>query len=121
MYNKLKLMLKKGGWYSLAMIIVMLAAGPEILISMELMAVVEMLGASTFVLAYWSGIKLRLEKPIAKFKQFERHSILFLPSREVLKQMPSMLIHAVPERTFTIAFVGFYTLFLMIFLASEAL
>jgi cytochrome b subunit of formate dehydrogenase len=44
-----------------------LVAGPEILISMELMGLVELLGASTFVLMYVSGLKLFLAKAFNSF------------------------------------------------------
>jgi len=54
--------MSKGVWHALALILVMLLAGPEIVVSIELMAMVEVLGASTFVLMYLSGIKLFFSK-----------------------------------------------------------
>ncbi len=41
------------------------------------MAMVDLLGASTFVLMHVSGLKLFLRKISLKYKKFERHSILF--------------------------------------------
>lgn len=121
MFDKLQKTIKKGGWYALAMIIVMVAAGPEIMLSMELMAMVELLGASTFVLAYWSGVKLFLAKPIACFKRFESRSMFFIPTKSVLKQMPSMIIHAIPERTSIAITVTFYTLTIIAVLVCNTL
>ena len=107
MFERLKKTMSKGIWHSLAVIIVMLIAGPEIMVSMELMAMVELLGASTFVLMYVSGLKLFFTKVLLKYKKFERHSVLFIPSLSNLKQMPSLALHAIPERTFSICFFGF--------------
>jgi hypothetical protein len=106
-FDLIKTKMSKGIWHSLAVIIVMLIAGPEIMMSMELMAMVELLGASTFVLMYFSGLKLFLSKAFNKFKKFESYSIFFIPSLDTLKQMPILAIHAIPERTASICFFGF--------------
>jgi hypothetical protein len=106
MFDWIKKTMSKGIWHSLAVIIVVLIAGPEVMMSMELMAMVELLGASTFVLMYISGLKLFLSKAINKFKKFESYSIFFIPSFETLKQMPLLAIHAIPERTAALCFVG---------------
>ncbi len=100
-------MLSKASWYTFACVIVLFIAGPEIMLSMELMALVEALGASTFVLMYLSGIKLAISKYWDKFKDFESHSTFFLPTVSILKKMPSLVIHAIPDRTAVIAFLGF--------------
>lgn len=105
-YHWLKSKLSAGLWSVLAAIIVFLIAGPEIMISMELYAMVETLGASTFVLAYFAGLKLYLKKPYEKLREFEHTSAFFVPTVSAIKQMPAILIHAVPERLFTAAFVG---------------
>lgn len=105
MLNWLKNTLSKSIWHTLAMIIIMLVAGPEIMISMELMAIVEVLGASTFVAMYFSGLKLFICNCWDKFKTFESHSFFFIPSFDALKQMPSLFIHAIPERTIVIAYL----------------
>jgi hypothetical protein len=99
--------MSKGIWHSLAVIIVVLVAGPEIMMSMELMAMVELLGASTFVLMYVSGLKIFFAKVTIKYKNFERYSVFFVPSLSSLKQMPSLVFHAIPERTFIIGFISF--------------
>ena len=107
MLNRLKEILSKTSWYTFACVIVLLIAGPEIMLSMELMALVEALGASTFVLMYLSGIKLAISKYWNKFKDFESHSAFFIPPVSILKKMPSLAIHAIPDRTTVIAFLVF--------------
>lgn len=107
MLDWIKKSMSKGIWHSTAVIIVVLVAGPEIMMSMELMAMVELLGASTFVLMYLSGLKLFFSKLVAKYKKFERYSVFFIPSLTTLKQMPSLAFHAIPVRTFSICFFGF--------------
>lgn len=99
MLTKIRALLSKGIWQILAMLLVMVIAGPELLLSMELMALIEVLGASTFVLMYLSGIKLLLDKAMTKFQQFEQYSIWFIPSYQSLKQMPELVLHVIPERT----------------------
>jgi hypothetical protein len=96
----------KSVWHTLAIVIVFLVAGPEVMVSMELLALVELLGASTFVLLYVSGVKLFFSNYFNKFKAFESYSVLFIPSMESLKQMPSLAFHAIPERAMVILFLG---------------
>lgn len=110
MFNSFKKLIAKGSWHSLAAIIVVLVAGPEIMMSIELMAMVELLGASTFVLIYVAGFKLFFAKLASKYKKFERHSVLVIPPLSILKQMPSLAFHAIPERTFSLCFFGFIAL-----------
>ncbi|MDA8621944.1 hypothetical protein N9L48_04775 [Psychrosphaera sp.] len=107
MLSRLKEILSKTGWYTFACVIVLLIAGPEIMLSMELMALVEALGASTFVLMYLSGIKLIASKYWNKFNEFESHSAFFLPPMSILKKMPSLVVHAIPDRTVVIGFLAF--------------
>ena len=109
MLNRLKTILSKASWYTLACIIVLLLAGPEIMVGMEVMALVEALGASTFVLMYLSGLKLFCSKLWNKFKSFESYSTFYFPPLSTLKEMPSLVIHAVPERTAVISFLAFAT------------
>ncbi|AOW78615.1 hypothetical protein A3Q34_18295 [Colwellia sp. PAMC 20917] len=110
MLNWLKEKCSKSVWHTLAMVIVILLAGPEVMISMELMALVELLGASTFVLLYVSGVKMFFANVVNKFKAFESYSVLFIPTLESLKQMPFLMLHAIPERSTSILFISFVTL-----------
>lgn len=109
MLNRLKTILSKASWYTLACIIVLLLAGPEIMVGMEVMALVEALGASTFVLMYLSGLKLFCSKLWNKFKSFESYSTFYFSPLSTLKEMPSLVIHAVPERTAVLSFLAFIT------------
>ena len=109
MWTKIKTQLSKGFWSTLATIIVLMVAGPEIMLGMELMAMVELLGASTFVLAYFYGFKLWLEKAGQSLRKFESHSVFFIPTLNTLKQMPEMILHAVPERILVMSFLAFVT------------
>ena len=106
MFNWLKTTLSNGIWKTMAFVIVFMLAGPELMVGMELMALVEMLGASTFVLMYYTSLKLTLLKIWKRYKNFERHSVFFVPPVFALKQMPSLLIHIVPERTASIGFLA---------------
>ena len=114
-FDKIKIAMSKGFWHALAVIIVMLLAGPEIMVSIELMAMVEVLGASTFVLMYLSGIKLFFSKVWDKYKNFEKHSVFFFPTFPVLKKMPSLIVHSIPERTVVIGLLTFITVAMIIF------
>ena len=108
-FDRIKETMSKGVWHSLAVIIVMLVAGPEVIMSIELMAMVELLGASTFVLMYASGLKLFFANIMVNYKKFERYSIFFVPCLSVLKQMPSLVIHVIPEPTLIISGLSFIT------------
>jgi hypothetical protein len=98
--------MSKGIWYTLAVIVVSFAAGPEILISMELMVLVEFLGASTFVLMYVSGLKLFLAKAFSSFfkpvlfpiykKLQSLDPYFFIPSYNHVKKFPALLCHSIP-------------------------
>lgn len=124
--NKLINKCSKGLWHALAMLIVFIIAGPEILISMELIAIIEVLGASTFVIAYLSGLRLYLEKPlgwlmipILKYAEYESNPYFFIPRFEHVKLMPSLLVHAIPEKMVLLMFAlfmisSFITLFVSI-------
>jgi len=109
-FDWIKKMTSKGIWYLLAALIAAFVAGPEIIISMELMVLVDILGASTFVLMYVTGLKLFLSNSFNKLNQFESGSFFFIPSLDTLKQMPALAIHAMPERTTNIGFLGFTSL-----------
>lgn len=87
----------------------MLVAGPEVMMSIELMAMVELQGASTFVLMSASGLKLFFANIMVNYKKFERYSIFFVPCLSVLKQMPSLVIHVIPEPTLIISGLSFIT------------
>mgnify|MGYP001193343992 CR=1 FL=1 len=109
MLNKLKGYATKGLWQSFAIIIVMFIAGPEIVISMELMALVEVMGASSFVLMYFSGLRLVCKNTLNKLSKFECYSLFFIPSFANLRQTPGLLYHTIPHRLCAISFLTLIT------------
>ncbi|PHN90982.1 hypothetical protein CSC79_04955 [Pseudoalteromonas sp. 3D05] len=109
MLNRLKGYATKGLWQSLAIIIVMFIAGPEIVISMELMALVEVMGASSFVLMYFSRLRLACKITANRLSKFECYSLFFIPSFANLKQMPGLLYHTIPHRLCAISFLTLIT------------
>lgn len=101
----------KGLVKGIALVIVLLIAGPELMVGMELMAMVEMLGASTFVLAYWAGLKLLIGKPYKMLVKFEQSSCFFIPTAKSLKEMPQLAFHVIPERLSMLSYLFFVTAF----------
>ncbi|MEQ3515384.1 hypothetical protein ABMY35_18865 [Pseudoalteromonas sp. BZB3] len=114
-YKKLIEKIKQFSWYSLAMLIVVVFAGPEIFVAMELTLMLEVMGASTFCMFYLSAIKAFFEPYLKKLKpyferfaQFEGHSFFVLKYKQY-KQMPSMLMHAVPANTLLLGYLSIIT------------
>ncbi|WP_462168797.1 hypothetical protein [Pseudoalteromonas lipolytica] len=105
MYQKFKSLLGNSVYKSIALVLVILLAGPELMIGYELMALVEILGPTTFVLIHLVGIKLYFYKFKQLFLRFESHSALFLLTFKQLKTMPTLLYHILPERTFIASFL----------------
>ncbi|WP_286269485.1 hypothetical protein [Thalassotalea hakodatensis] len=101
--HTIRVAIGEGIWKSLAFIIVLLLAGPELIIGMELMALIEVVGASTFVIAYLTGLKLLMIKIKKRYLTFEKYSVLFLPTWQYFKAMPSLCLHAIPHRTVIIS------------------
>ncbi|WP_440056590.1 hypothetical protein ACSLBF_21010 (plasmid) [Pseudoalteromonas sp. T1lg65] len=108
--SKLKDQCAQSFWHTSAMILVLFLAGTEIMVGVELMAMIELVGASTFVLAYLAGAKLALTNVYQQLKKFEQHCVFFLPKFNVLMWMPSLAIHAIPERSVMMAVLAFITL-----------
>ncbi|WP_197410264.1 MULTISPECIES: hypothetical protein [unclassified Colwellia] len=106
MLDWIKKITSKGIWYLLAVLITACLAGPEILISMELMVLIEILGASTFVLMYVTGLKLFLANAFNSFFKpvlFPIYKIIqqldpyfFVPSYNNVKKFPALLCHSIP-------------------------
>jgi len=109
MLNRLKGYATKGLWQSLAIIIVMFTAGPEIVISMELIALVEVMGASSFVLMYFSGLRLACNNTLNGLSKFECYSLFFIPSFANLRHMPGLLYHIIPHRLCVVSFLSVIT------------
>jgi hypothetical protein len=79
--------------------LIILLAGPEILAASEMLALVELFGAANFILLYVYGFRSIASQPVASVLKLIRRLEpiwLFVPSWRVTKQMPGMLLHAVP-------------------------
>ena len=71
--------LTKRWWRLLAVAIVVLVAGPEIFIYAEGMAILEVIGAATFVFMYVVGFKMYFHNVWDTFYKFENQYHFFLP------------------------------------------
>lgn len=56
-------------WYTIALLIICIVAGPEAYIGMELFSLMELLGASTFALAYLLMFKMFFERVADEIKK----------------------------------------------------
>ena len=61
MFIKIKRILSASAWKLVAIVLIVIVAGPELLLGMELMVLLEALGASTFVIAFVCGARVQLE------------------------------------------------------------
>ena len=87
-------LLKKG-----TIILIFILAGPEILIAVEWVAFIELAGVFTFWSAIWVGFKMMpiyrlFDSGIRLLMKLDPN--FFIPDRNTVRQMPSMLVHAVP-------------------------
>lgn len=96
--------IKGGSIHLLACILVMLLAGPEIILAMELSALVEVMGASTFLLMLWYAFLAYIEPAVKKFKEFEGVQF-FVPRLDDIISYPALVIHAVPGRSIALLFL----------------
>lgn len=72
-------------WRLIAVIIIVLAAGPEIFLYAEGMVMLEAVGAATFVFMYVIGVKSYLRNLWDWFFNFENRYHIFLPSLSILR------------------------------------
>lgn len=95
-------------WTVFAIIFIMMIVGPELLMGIELMALVNLMGADLFILlAFTSFYTLSLKPVFQKFIEFERESNFFIPSKKMIKENPNYLILLVPERTLRLLLLCF--------------
>lgn len=104
--------LTKRWWRLLAVAIVVLVAGPEVLIYAEGMAILELIGAATFVFMYVVGFKLYFYNAWNAFYRFENRYHFFLPSFSIVRESPGLLYYAIPRRS------TIYAVFLMVSLVT---
>lgn len=88
-------------WRLLAIIIIVVVAGPEVYLYTEGMVILEIIGAATFVFMYVTGAKLYLYNAWNWFYTFENRYRFFLPSVALIKAKPGLLYYAIPTRSIT--------------------
>jgi len=96
--------LKGGSIYILACLLVVLLAGPEIMLAAELSAFMEVVGASTFLFMHWYAFLAYVEPAVKKFKEFEGMHF-FVPRLDDITSYPALVIHAVPCRSLSLLFL----------------
>ncbi|MCF2902949.1 hypothetical protein L1267_21490 [Pseudoalteromonas sp. OFAV1] len=106
MLNKIKKLFANKLYRSIALVLVILIAGPELMMGYELMALLEFLGPSTFVLIHLAGVKLYLIKLKNAFMSFEKHSLCYRPKASHIIAMPALIIHYLPERSIVLGFLS---------------
>tara|TARA_B100000700_G_C14323982_1_gene525054 strand:- start:87 stop:446 length:360 start_codon:yes stop_codon:yes gene_type:complete len=106
MFNKIKKLFANKLYRSIALVLVILIAGPELMMGYELMALLEFLGPSTFVLIHLAGVKLYLIKLKNAFMSFEKHSLCYRPKASHIIAMPALIIHYLPERSIVLGFLS---------------
>lgn len=99
-------------WRLLAVAIVAVVAGPEVLIYAEGMAILELIGAATFVFMYVVGFKLYFYNAWNAFYGFENRYHFFLPSYSIVRESPGLLYYAIPRRSII------YAVFLIVSLVT---
>ena len=105
MKERLKKALKNRLLRILAVLLIVIVAGPEIGFSMELFALLDALGAELFLLCFSVGIHLYIKMFIESVRGFgnavrafiERlDPYFFIPSRRQIVDCPGISIHAIP-------------------------
>ena len=83
----------------MALALIALVAGPEFLLSAELIVLLDLMGAELFLLSfggaqliyYRERIRDRIESAIGRVDPF-----FFIPTREQLRCLPGIVAHAIP-------------------------
>ncbi|TMO27468.1 hypothetical protein CWC28_11245 [Pseudoalteromonas sp. S4492] len=106
MFNTIKQLFANKLYRLIALVLLILIAGPELMMVYELMALLEFLGPSTFVLIHLAGIKLYLLRLKNAFMNFEKHSLCNRPKASHIIAMPALIIHYLPERSIVLGFIS---------------
>jgi hypothetical protein len=83
---------------AVVVVLIVIAAGPEILIGLELVAMVDLLGVELFLSVMFGGVLWRITAVLGVINRFfERlDPFFFIPSRQQVVTYPGILVHAVP-------------------------
>ncbi len=105
MKEKLKKVLKNRLSRILAVLLIVVVAGHEIGISMEMFALLDGLGAELFLLCFLVGIRLYVKMFFDSARTF-RNAVrafierldpyFFIPSRHQIVECPGISVHAIP-------------------------
>ena len=83
---------------ALVVVCILIAAGPEIGLALELLALLDLVGVELFLSLVFGGLLLwfrpllsRLERCVEKLDPF-----FFIPTRQQVAHCPGILVHAVP-------------------------
>jgi hypothetical protein len=87
----------KGVWVTIAIFIVIFGT-TEIAITYELIAMIDMFGAETFVLLYVSGFLVLIERPVLYIKALYREKVL-VPSWNLIQEDSRCLYFLIPNGT----------------------
>ena len=90
---------RSGGFLFLAIVLIVLIAGPEFGVAVDLTVMLDVLGSELFLMSFVVGIRMlpwqyllnRLEKLVGRVDPY-----FFLPSRRQLAQCPPLVAHALP-------------------------
>jgi hypothetical protein len=83
---------------ALVIVCILIAAGPEIGIALELIGLVDLVGVELFLSLVFGGLLWRLRAVLSGLEQFlERlDPFFFVPTRQQVATYPAILVHAVP-------------------------
>lgn len=104
--------LTKRWWRFLAVVIIVIVAGPEVFIYAEGMVVLEAVGAATFVFMYVVGFKMYFHNAWNAFYKFENQYHFFFPSFSIISKSPGLLYYVIPRRS------TIYAIFLIVSLVT---
>lgn len=84
----------------LTIVLVMALFGPELWLGLEFASLIEVIGAAAFWSSIWIGIKMHLFYGVFKpvyhlLTKWDPN--FFIPHREIIREFPAMLVHAVPS------------------------
>lgn len=103
-FQKIISKMKGGSTHLLACLLVIVLAGPEIILAMELNALIELVGASTFLLMHWCAFLAYVEPVFKKFREFEGEQF-FIPRLGDIISYPALVIHAILGRSLGLLFL----------------
>jgi hypothetical protein len=85
----------------LAIMIIVVVAGPEVYLFTEGIVILEIIGAATFVFMYAVGAKLYCHNAWNWLYTFENRYHFFMPSAALIRAKPGFLYFALPTRSIT--------------------